>query len=429
MSHGGVRHDPVLYNVRRAMPPTGYLPKLRPLDIKRVVNDGQGFFVLRDTLGLADGVVVPEALGPLLALCDGTRQVGEIATGFQLRTGFPLSEARVGELIESLAEALVFEDERFDAAYHEAKMAYRNAPHRPPALAGKVYPEDPDELALAFGEYCRSAGGPDPDAGAATVGGIVSPHIDYQRGWRVYAEVWQRAASAIVEADIVIVFGTDHSGGPGKLTLTRQDYATPWGVLPTAQPVVEAMAQALGEEEAFAEELHHRNEHSIELALTWLHFFLRPRECAVVPVLCGSFHEFVDGVEHPDAHEGIAGALDALRSATRGRRVLVVAAADLAHVGPVFGDAEPWAESHRETLRSVDASLLEAIADGDHKRFFHEIRGVEDRNRVCGMPPIYLTLRLLEGATGSPAGYEQCPADAEEASFVSIAGAVLSRNT
>ena len=283
------------------MPATGYLPKLRPLDVKRVMNDGRGFLVLRDTLGLAEGVVmVPEALGPLLALCDGTRRVGEIAAGFQLRTGYPLSEARVGELVDSLAEALVLEDERFATAYDQARTAYLSAPYRPPALAGRAYPEDPEELARTFDGYCQAVGERSPDAAAGPVAGVVSPHIDYQRGWRVYADVWQRAAPAIAEADLVIVFGTDHSGGPGKLTLTRQSYATPWGVLPTAQPVVDAVAEALGEDEAFAEEIHHRSEHSIELALTWLHYFLRPRECEVVPVLCGSFHELMTGVEEPE---------------------------------------------------------------------------------------------------------------------------------
>jgi len=411
------------------MNPSGYLPKLRPLDIKRVVNDGQGYLVLRDTLGLADGVVmVPEELGPLLALCDGTRYVGEISAAFQLSAGYPMPEARFGELIDSLAEALVFEDERFAKAYDEAKRAYRSAAYRPPALAGRAYPEDPEELARVFDGYCQAVGERSPNA-AGPVAGVVSPHIDYERGWRVYADVWQRASSAIAETDLVIVFGTDHSGGPGKLTLTRQSYATPWGVLPTAQPIVDALAEALGEEEAFAEEIHHRNEHSIELPLTWLHYFLRPQTCEVVPVLCGSFHQLVAGLKEPNAHEGFAKALAVLRSASSGRRVLVVAAADFAHVGPAFGDAQPWEISDREELRSTDQSLLDAISEGDHDRFFHEIRGVEDRNRVCGMPPIYLALRLLAGVTGEPAGYEQCPADPENASLVSIAGAVLRRDT
>ena len=68
---------------------------------------------------------------------------------------------------------------------------------------------------------------------------------------------------------------------------------------------------------------------------------------------------------------------------------------------------------------------MDAITCGDSAGFFERIRSVGDRNRVCGGPPIYLTLRMLEGASGAPAGYDQCPADPQDASFVSIAGAVL----
>ena len=80
-----------------------------------------------------------------------------------------------------------------------------------------------------------------------------------------------RGKGSRTAADLAIIFGTDHSGGLGKVTPTRQSYATPYGVLPTANGIVDRLADALGEEEAFAEELHHRKEHSIELASVWLH--------------------------------------------------------------------------------------------------------------------------------------------------------------
>ena len=41
----------------------------------------------------------------------------------------------------------------------------------------------------------------------------------------------------------------------------------------------------LGEERAFAEELHHKGEHSVELAAVWLHHFLGGRPCSIVPML------------------------------------------------------------------------------------------------------------------------------------------------
>lgn len=404
-------------------------PKLRPLDIKRVGYQGMPFFLLRDPVGLNESqLLIPETLGPLLALCDGTREIAALSSAVKLHAGIDLPERQVAEVVRQLSEALFLEDDRYAAAMARAEAAYRTAPFRIPSLAGRVYPADPAALDEAFQGYCRESG---VDASADhrdSVVGVISPHIDYQRGGLTYAAVWQQAASAIRASDLVIVFGTDHCGGPGKLTLTRQSYATPWGVLPTPSRIVERLGREIGPG-AFAEELHHRNEHSIELALVWLHYFARPRSREVLPILCGSFHEFVEGRQDPESYMIFERVIAALKEETAGRRVLVIAAADLAHVGPAFGDPAPFTAADRQDLHATDHSLLAAIGDADHRRFFEEIRRAGDRRRICGMPPIYMTLRLLGTASGETFRYDQCPADDDGGSLVSIAGAVLRRRT
>ncbi len=59
---------------------------------------------------------------------------------------------------------------------------------------------------------------------------------------------------------------------------------------------------------------------------------------------------------------------------------------------------------------------------GDAGAFFSSIRRVSDRNNVCGVAPIYLTLRLLGESLGTQAGYAICPADDEDASVVTVTG-------
>jgi len=131
----------------------------------------------------------------------------------------------------------------------EGLAAYRAAPFRPPALAGGSYPENPADLYLLLQNYLEAAvSTPDP----ACQRGLLSPHIDYPRGGPVYAEVWKRASPLIQAADVVVVLGTDHFGGHNPITLTRQHYATPYGVLPTEQTIVDHLAAALGEQAAFA---------------------------------------------------------------------------------------------------------------------------------------------------------------------------------
>jgi len=309
--------------------------------------------------------------------------------------------------------------------------------------AGASYPGDPDALRRELDAYLAESGEA-PAAGDTTVvTGLVSPHIDYPRGGPVYAKAWGRAREAVETAELVVILGTDHHGDE-LLTLTRQHYATPFGVLPTAVDVVDALAAALGES-AFTGELRHRGEHSIELAAVWLHHLRGDKPCPVVPILCGSFQRFLGDRVGPDANRGEPGTagtepgtvtgepgtepafqsvVDCLAPLLRERKALVVAAGDLAHVGPAFGDP-PLDLRGRAELAERDEALLGRVAVGDSAGFWGAIRDVGDRHHVCGLPPIYLALRLLAPCRGEVLAYDRCAADEEGTSLVSIAGVVL----
>ena len=118
--------------------------------------------------------------------------------------------------------------------------------------------------------------------------GVISPHIDYPRGGLVYAAVWKQVAAMARAADLVVLLGTDHYSMGDRLTLTRQSYATPYGVLPTDTDIVNTLVEAVGEEEAFAGEFRNRSEHSLELVATWLHHVRGGEPVAMMPILTGS---------------------------------------------------------------------------------------------------------------------------------------------
>jgi hypothetical protein len=401
-------------------------PRLRPLDFQPVFHQGQRMWLLRDPLELTDRqLMVPAALAQMVLLIDGTRTPGEIERALSVALGQPLPAGYIDDTLAMLDEACLLQNARAAAAERRLLAEYRAQPYRPAALAGLSYPADPVDLAAAFSGF---GWGSAPPVNGTPLRGIVSPHIDYGRGGKVYAEVWSAAAPAVLEAEVVIMLGTDHNGGPGTVTLTRQPYATPYGVLPIDTDLVDRLAGAIGPEAAYAEELHHRREHSVELSAVWLHHVFheaRRAPCPMVPVLVGSFHHFVTNGSHPAHDPRLNRFLEALGQATNGRRTLVVASVDLAHVGPAFGDAFTMDRPRREALRAWDAALMDTVLAGDADAFFRHVASVQDRNRICGFSALYLMLRHLGQASGGRIDYQHCPADSQDTSLVSICGLLL----
>jgi hypothetical protein len=395
-----------------------------------VPHNGQTYLLLQDPLHLSDKtLLVPRALQPILLLCDGTREdPAELRASAAIRFGVRVPPDQIRDLLIALDDALLLDNERAAQARSAALAAYRDAPARPLRQSMDADPEMPGALRRRFDTYDTITVAASPTEPAvsipfelAAVRGLLSPHIDYHRGGTVYAGVWRRAAESAQQADLVVILGTNHNGSEHLLALTRQRYATPFGVLETDADVVDRLAAALGEDAALAGELYHRGEHAVELAANWLHYVQGAATCPIVPVLCGSFHRFISEDADPDASPLLNDFIASFAEVTAGRRVLVVAAGDLAHVGPAFGGA-PLTREGREQVRAADAALFDAMVAGDAAGFLEEIRRVDDRYNVCGVPPIYLALRLLAPVQGAPVGYDLCTADAADTSVVSIGG-------
>jgi AmmeMemoRadiSam system protein B len=401
--------------------------KLRPLDYQQVYHLGQQMWYLHDPLQLTPyQLIMPPVLAQMLLFMDGSRDALQVHRALCQHLGVELEETIVLDTLAQLDEACLLDNARSRQRMEEVWAEYRAQPFRPPALAKNSYPEQPARLRLLLEEYGRAdnLNGWQPWHGR----GLISPHIDYPRGGPVYAGVWQRACQAVLAADLVIIFGTDHKGGAGTFTLTRQHYATPYGVIPTDLELVDRLAAAIGPENAFAEELHHRNEHSIELSAVWLHHIyqqagVNPKP--MLPVLIGSFHHFMLNGRHPAQDDLLLTALETLKRETADRRVLAIASVDFAHVGPAFGDEFVMDDGRRAALRQSDGRLIQAIIRGDAAGFYEQITAVQDQNRICGFSPIYLLLQYLGSTEGVQIAYAHCPADAQDHSLVSIAGILL----
>ncbi len=392
-------------------------PRLIALEPRPVeLDDGSTAVALRDPLGIVESVaVVSPGAYVVLAHFDGTRTTRDVERALALR-GHEVPHARIEELAARLGEAGLLHGPAYRALRSRAIADYRAAPARAPSCAGGVYPADPEELARALDAFFDHADGPGRPSGrgGGPVRLLVSPHIDYHRGGASYAHAYRALADA-ADADLFVVFGTAHASPPHLFTLTRQRYATPLGAVETDVGLVDALAAELGEEEVLGDELCHRAEHSVELQIVWLRHVLGSRPFRVLPVLCSSISHL------DDAAAATAPFLDALRRATAGRSTCWVAGADLAHVGPMYGDpAAPTPEELRR-LAAEDRRTLEFLSRGDAPGFHRDATRDDARRRLCGVAPIYAAMRMA-GTGARLLHYGQWTDGTDSVSYAAAAG-------
>lgn len=405
-------------------------PKIRPVNSALIKYKGHNYLKLDDPMSMSDkSILIPEHLAYVMQVCDGTKDIFEMEILMDKNYGLDLSIDTITELLHRLNEVLLIENGDFKQVKEKMSKEYLGSAYRTPYHAGAVYPSDPSELTGLLNEYCRAIGREECRVNVnGDLAGIISPHIDYARGHNTYARLWKKAWNNLREIELVIVLGTDHYGGPGQITSTFQDYATPLGILPTEITVVQTLEDEMGGEFLFKEEFHHIREHSIELALVWLHYSLevnRLPTIPIVPILCGSFSTFITGEKTLYRDKKIKTLIYCLKRIMERRKTLVIAAGDLAHLGPVFGDSTPMDEESRIKLKEADYKSLDAICNSNPKQFFEISQRESDYRKICGLSPIYIGLELLTGAVGEHLGYKQCSASSQGDSIVSIAGALL----
>lgn len=411
-------------------------PRLRPLEAFPLAKNGQKLLALRDPSRLTEAVAtLPPVAVAIVQLFDGESTRDEICVEFQRRYKQPLAREALDRLVEQLDQAYLLDSERFHQFSATVFGAFAQAPTRKAHLAGESYPADPATLAAELDAYFDGPHGPGRPNGVpgALPRAIVAPHIDFQRGGPAYAWAYKPLAEAAMLPELVVVFGTDHMGAEQPFTLTRKHYETPLGTMHTDVALVDALVAKvearLGRPRAealFKDEYHHRGEHSLEFQMVWLRHVWKERADAikVVPILCGSLHEFVENGQAPRSDPRVDAVLSSLVELVGARPTLWIAGADLAHVGPRFGDQDALDAVDRGSLERRDHETLVHASAGNGAAWFDEIRRERDRRRVCGLPPIFAMLEAAQPGAGRVAAYAQCPADEDGGSIVSIASLV-----
>jgi AmmeMemoRadiSam system protein B len=404
--------------------PAPVAPRLRAIEAFPVEHEGARYVALRDPAGYAPAVIMlPPGLVEVLAMFDGEHAVVDIQAEIMRRHGELVTAENIETLVAALDQHGFLDSPAFARRREGIDRAFLEAPSRPASHAGGAYAGEPDVLRTMIDGFFLPPQGPGPIDGfrGGGVRGLVAPHIDFHRGGPAYAWAYRDLAER-GEADLFVIFGTCHAGMADPFALTRKDYDTPLGPARVDRDVVEALATR-ARQDCFASELAHRTEHSIEFQAVLLQYlYAGRRDVTVVPVLTSFVHEALARGGRPEDDSRVPAFLDALREtvAAAGRRVAFIAGADLAHMGPRFGDPQPVGRDELATIDREDRAMLESVEAGDADAFFESARRDGDRRRICGLSPIYTLLRALGGARGTLRTYGQWPDPEGVVTFASL---------
>ena len=113
----------------------------------------------------------------------------------------------------------------------------------------------------------------------------------------------------------------------------------------------------------------------------------------IVPILCGAFDAAAE-------EASIERFLDACKREAASEDVLIIAGADLAHVGRTFGDEFEIDDAVIGRVQQRDETDLKHALAGDPASWYRSVMEDGNARRVCGLQCIYSALRTAEGNAG-----------------------------
>jgi AmmeMemoRadiSam system protein B len=395
-----------------SLPEHIFRPHLRPIQPMPIQKDGRQFVALRDPAMLqSQTMVVPVQAMTILQQFHGKRSLEELATQFSSN---PDQLAELAKGLDGLGllwgptfERL--ESDRWEEL--ESSGAY-------PARASSTIGTDEDACRTAIEEYFEQTEDPELETPARA---IVSPHLDYPRGWPNYAAAYY-GLDRTDPPDRVVVLGTNHFGLGDGVVLSQLGFDTPMGRSPIDEAVSTALIEKLGRP-LVVDQLDHLPEHSVELQIPWIQYCFGhvPVVAALVPdPLADPIEDDGGRITGPQFADALSDTLAEL-----GGRTFFVASSDLSHVGPQFGEPRPVDEQRRIDVERHDRDMMSKFIAGDAEEFLSAMRWNKNPTRWCSVGSMNALLLLTCPETIELIDYRQAY-DERGMALVSSAAMALS---
>ncbi len=154
---------------------------------------------------------------------------------------------------------------------------------RSPAVAGRFYPADPDQLEAEVQRYLNAAGAPEDCLDPPLVKAVIVPHAGYPYSGPIAASAYVQLACSDVPVRRFILLGPAHFAPVGGLALSgKMAFDTPLGRVPVDAAARDALASFPA---VVIDDYAHRPEHCLEVELPFLQTLFP--DFSIVPLLVG----------------------------------------------------------------------------------------------------------------------------------------------
>lgn len=228
---------------------------------------------------------------------------------------------------------------------------------RQPVVAGMFYPSNAPDLRRQLSQFRT------PSASLQSAMAVVLPHAGYIYSGSVAADVVSRIA---VPRQVILLGPNHHGQGERIAASTAEGWHTPLGTVPVADRLRNHLLNHLPG--MVADDLPHRDEHSLEVLLPFLQY--RQPELEIVPI----------ALNHQLGHDDCMQLGKALGQAISdwSQPLLLVASSDMNHFLPAAENAK------------LDALAISAMTAFDPHLLYQVVR--DNRISMCGVLPVVTTM-------------------------------------
>lgn len=236
---------------------------------------------------------------------------------------------------------------------------------RKPSASGIFYSSNKEKLKEEIGIFPSKK----------NIKAVISPHAGYMFSGKISRNVLGK----FEDKKDFIILGVNHSGIGNKISISKENFETPFGLIKNNQTLTNKILKKLQKENLDAEinEIPHLKEHSIEIQLPFLQ--LSQKSFSIIPILLKDLNY--------EECKKIAGIISNFID----DNIALIISSDFTHYGKNYNFI-PFTTDIRKNLYKLDNSIIIEILNLNSKKFYEKAA----QSTICGLFGITIAIEIAK---------------------------------